>query len=95
MTPLLVDKTEAGTAGWILGIEGDPASGYLFVDESHADLLWQAIVAVPGRVETGRTGNSFRFRFRGCRKRRVATEKDTDWSESATDRGLLSRRYCR
>ena len=39
MTLLLVDETEAGTAGWILGIEGDSADGYLFVDESYADLL--------------------------------------------------------
>lgn len=100
MTPLLVDEAEAGTAGWILGIKGDPADGYFFVDESHADLLWQAIVAVPGGVETGRTGSSFRFRFGGWqsatrRKRRVAIEKDTDWSGSVIDRELLSRRYCR
>lgn len=65
MTPLLVDETETGTAGWILGIEGDPADGYLFVDESHANLFCQTIVAVSGGVETGRTGSSFRFCFGG------------------------------
>lgn len=63
MTLLFVDKTKAGTSGWIFGIERDSASRCFLVDESNANLLWQTVVAVSGRVEAGRA-RSFRFRFR-------------------------------
>lgn len=65
MTFLFVDKTETGTSGRVFGIVGYPANRYFLVDKSNANLFWQAIIAVSGRIEIRfDRARNFRFRFR-------------------------------
>lgn len=92
MTLLLVDETKPGASGWIFGVQRNPAGGHSLLDQSDANLFRQAIVAVPGGAEAGRTADfSFYFCFRSRRRSNIRNDEGPVLRQRRR-RGPLGRR---